>query len=71
VKSAPLVTAWWPLARKVRQALVAYLGVEGAAVVGELTTGTPGWSLVLAGAIPGAIALAVAYLTRDESSPPL
>lgn len=65
-----LVTAWWPLTRKVRQGLAAYLGVEAAATVGELSTGQPGWNLILAGAIPGAVALVTAYLTRDTSSPP-
>lgn len=66
---APLATAWWPLTRKVRQAVAAFLGVEGAAVVGELATGTPGWGVILGGAISGGIALVVAYLTRDSSSP--
>lgn len=58
-------TSWLPVTRKVRQALAAYLGIEAGAVVGELTTGTPGWALVIA----GGIALLTAYLTRDESSP--
>lgn len=62
-------TSWWPLTRKVRKALAAYLGIESAAVLGELATGTPGWPLILGGAITGASALIVAYLTRDESSP--
>jgi hypothetical protein len=68
VTPAP-AAAWWPLTRKVGSALAAYLTAEGAAFVGELTTGVPGWALIGAGAIPGGIALAVAYLTRDTSSP--
>lgn len=62
-------TAWWPLTRKIRKALAAYIGVESAAVIGELVTGTPGWLLILGGAITGGAALIVGYLTRDESSP--
>lgn len=67
--SAARVTAWWPLTRKVAGAATAYLTAEGAALVGELTTGTPGWTLVAAGAIPGGIALITAYVLRDSSSP--
>jgi hypothetical protein len=62
-------TSWWPLTRKVRKALAAYVGIEAAAIAGEVVTGTPGWPVILGGAITGAGALLVAYLTRDESSP--
>lgn len=70
MNASPLVTAWWPLTRKVQKGLAAYIGVEAAAVVGELLTGVPGWPVILGGAITGAATLAIAYLTRDESSPP-
>lgn len=63
----PAAVSWWPLTRKVSYAASAYLTAEGAAVVGELATGTPGWALVLAGAIPGGIALVTAYLTKDSA----
>jgi hypothetical protein len=66
---SPIAAAWWPLTRKVRQGLAAYIGIEAAAVAGELVTGVPGWPVILGGAITGAGALVVAYLTRDESSP--
>lgn len=69
MKATQLATAWWPLTTKVRQGLIAYLGVESAAIVGELTTGTPGWTLIAAGAVPGAVGLITAYLTRDSTSP--
>lgn len=62
-------TSWWPLTRKVRKAFAAYIGVEAAAVAGELVTGTPGWPVILGGAITGGAALIVAYMTRDDSSP--
>lgn len=62
-------TSWWPLTRKVKQGLAAYVSLESAAVVGELTTGIPGWAVILGGAITGAGALFAAYLARDESSP--
>lgn len=58
--------AWWPI-RKIRKALAAYLTVEAAAVVGELTTGTPGWQAVLVGGILGGVGLVTAYLTNAEA----
>lgn len=61
--------AWWPLTRKVRQALAAYITLEAAAVAGEVTTGVPGWAAILGGAIVGAGALLTAYWVRDETSP--
>jgi hypothetical protein len=63
--NVPLSTAWWPLTPKVAKAFVAYSTIEAAAVVGELATGTPGWALVAAGAIPGGVALVVAYVTSS------
>jgi hypothetical protein len=63
------VTAWWPLTKKMRAVVAAYLVAEAAAVAGELTTGTPGWDAVLAGALIGAAGAIAGYLTRDESSP--
>lgn len=62
-------TAWWPLTAKVRKGIAAFATLESAAVAGELTTGTPGWQAVLAGAIIGAGGLVAAYMTRDGSSP--
>jgi hypothetical protein len=61
--------AWWPLTRKIRFAVAAYLTAEAAAVAGELTTGLPGWQAVIAGAIIGGAGAIAGYLTRDESSP--
>jgi hypothetical protein len=62
-------TSWWPLTRKLRFVAAAYLTTEAAAVAGELTTGTPGWQAVLAGAIIGGAGAIAGYLTRDSSSP--
>ena len=63
------MTAWWPLTRKMRFVVAGYLTAEAAAVAGELTTGTPGWQAVIAGAIVGAAGAIAGYMTRDESSP--
>lgn len=61
--------AWWPLTKKMRLVVAGYIAAESAAVVGELTTGTPGWQAVLVGAITGGTAAILGYVTRDESSP--
>lgn len=67
--SPSAAASWWPLTRKIRAVVAVYLVAEAAAVGGELTTGTPGWDAVLAGAIVGAAGAIAGYLTRDASSP--
>lgn len=61
--------SWWPLTRKMRAVVALYLTAEAAAVAGELTTGTPGWQAVIAGAIVGGVGAIAGYLTSDETSP--
>ena len=67
--NAPVPTlaapSWWPLTRKIRSVVAAYVGLELAAVAGELTTGSPGWLLLAAGALPGLGGCVAGYLTSE------
>lgn len=62
-------TAWWPLTRKIRAVVGAFVTLEAAAVAGELVSGTPGWPVILGGAVIGVGGIVSGYLTQDESSP--
>ncbi len=66
---APLVTAWWPLTRKIRAVVAIALLADAASVASWLLDQLAGSAAVAAIVVSTAGAIA-GYLTRDSSSPP-
>jgi hypothetical protein len=58
--------AWWPPTRKIWAVAATYVTTLGAAIAGELLSGTPNWSVVLGGAVIGGAGLIAGYLTSDS-----
>lgn len=66
MNAATPAASWWPLTRKMRFVIAGLVSAESAAVVGELTTGTPGWGAILLGAVVAIVGAVSGYSVSEK-----